>query len=175
MNNNTRLLVPIGTIGKSYKISGKVHYFPYNKDSLLPEKNMDLWIGNDEVLKVKFNLEYIQFGYKSNKMKIEGIDNKKQANEIKNLIVYISRDQMPEIQEEEYYLIDLVGCNVFDQNDQIIGIVQDVLSLKANDILVLNSNKKELLIPLIDDVVKLIDIKNKKILIKIIPGLLGNA
>ena len=50
-----------------------------------------------------------------------------------------------------------------------------MLSLKANDILVFNSNEKELLIPLIDDVVKFIDIKNKKILIKIIPGLLGNA
>ena len=74
MNNKSCLLVPIGTIGKSYKISGKVHYFPYNKDSLLPEKNMDLWIGNNEVLKVKVILEYIQFGNKSNKMKIEGSD-----------------------------------------------------------------------------------------------------
>ena len=71
MNNKSCLLVPIGTIGKSYKISGKVHYFPYNKDSLLPEKNMDLWIGNNEVLKVKVVLEYIQFGNKSNIIKIE--------------------------------------------------------------------------------------------------------
>ena len=169
--NNCAYVVPIGTIGKSYKFSGEVHYFPYNIDSCLPKKNMDVWIGNEKN-KVKVTLEYIHFRKNSNIMKIKGIDSRERARDIKNNIIYISRKQMPDLVDYEYYLFDLIGCDVFDLNDKMIGIVKDVLSLKANDVLILVKNNKEYLIPIINDVVKFIDIKNKKILIEVITGLL---
>ena len=79
---------------------------------------------------------------------------------------------MPDTIGKEYYLTDLIDCKVFAENNFQIGIIEDVLSLPANEVLVVNQGLKEYLIPLIDDVVKLIDIKNGKITIEVIPGLL---
>jgi len=69
-------------------------------------------------------------------------------------------------------LVDLIGCKVLSSKDELIGIVNDVMHLPANDVIVVEKNKKEHLIPLIDDVVKFIDINNNEIEIEVIPGLL---
>ena len=79
---------------------------------------------------------------------------------------------MPDLLNDEYYLVDLIGCIVVSNENKVIGTVKDVMPLPANDVIVVEKNKKEHLIPLIDDVVKLIDIKNNKIEIIVIPGLL---
>ena len=79
---------------------------------------------------------------------------------------------MPELSDNEFYLVDLIGCLVFGDKKEKIGIVNDVISLPANDIIIVKKDEKEHLIPLIDDIVKFIDIKNKKIEIIIMPGLL---
>ena len=66
----------------------------------------------------------------------------------------------------------MIGCDVFEKNNIKVGIVQDVLNLPANDVLVVKKENKELLIPLIDDVVKFIDINKKIIKVIILPGLI---
>ena len=79
---------------------------------------------------------------------------------------------MPELPNNEYYLVDLIGCEVFDEKDSKIGIVKDVMPLPANDVLIVEKKEEEHLIPLIDDIVTFIDIKNDRIEIVVVPVLL---
>ena len=100
------------------------------------------------------------------------IDSRELASSLCKSKLFIYRKQMPQLSNNEYYLVDLIGCLVCSNENEKIGIVKDVISLPANDVVIVEKDKKEHLIPLIDDVVKFIDIKNKKIEIIIIPGLL---
>ena len=66
---------------------------------------------------------------------------------------------------------ELSGCEVYDINDNKLGILEDVLPSSANDIWVVKDGKKEFLIPALVSVVKNVDIVNKKIKIDLPPGL----
>ena len=171
MNKETRLIA-IGVIGKPHGLLGEVHYLPYNKKSLLPEKSMDVWLGNDRKSTTVKNVEFVQSSSNSWVLKFRDIDKREFAKKLHSKLLYISRNQMPDTIGKEYYLTDLIDCKVFSENNFQIGIIEDVLSLPSNEVLVVNQGTKEYLIPLIDDVVKLIDIKNGKITIEVIPGLL---
>ncbi|MGL6145564.1 MAG: ribosome maturation factor RimM, partial [Macrococcoides caseolyticum] len=74
------------------------------------------------------------------------------------------------LDENEYFYSDIIGCTVFD-GEREIGIVNDIFETGANDVWVVQGDK-EYLIPYIEDVVKSIDIDNKKIIIEAIEGLL---
>ena len=171
MNKETRLIA-IGVIGKPHGLLGEVHYLPYNKKSLLPENSMNVWLGNDRKSTTVKNVEFVQFNSNSWILKFQDINKREFAEKLHSKLLFISRNQMPDTNGNEYYLVDLIDCKVFTENNLQIGNIGDVLSLPANEVLVVNHGKKEYLIPLIDDVVKLIDIKNGKITIDVIPGLL---
>ena len=94
------------------------------------------------------------------------------AEVLKGSIISIKRGLLPELSEEEYYLTDLIGFTVIDQQQNKIGSVKEVRNLPANDVLILNYKEKELMIPLVDEFILLIDFVEKIVTINVIDGLL---
>lgn len=85
----------------------------------------------------------------------------------------ITGNQLKKLPENEYYYYEIIGCDVFNVTGELIGNVKEILTPGANDVWVLKrADKKDLLIPYIKDVVKKIDIKNKRIDIELIEGLI---
>ncbi|WP_313471504.1 ribosome maturation factor RimM, partial [Lysinibacillus sp.] len=67
---------------------------------------------------------------------------------------------------------EIIGCTVISEDGQTIGIVADILQTGANDVWVVKGSKKEHYIPYIEDIVKDIDVEEKKIVIHVMEGLL---
>jgi len=67
---------------------------------------------------------------------------------------------------------DLIGLKVCDVNGNKIGVITDVWLLPANDVYVVESKGKEILIPAISDVVKKVDLENKMVIIELMEGLI---
>ena len=104
----------------------------------------------------------------------EGCENLNQAEEMKNGILKVSEDQRGELEEGEYYIQDIIGCEVHTLDSEVIGKVTEVLSPGANDVWVIKKpGGKEVLIPYIEDVVKSVDVKEKVIIIEPMEGLLS--
>lgn len=83
-----------------------------------------------------------------------------------------TEDRIP-LPEGEYYFQDIIGCEVFTEENERIGVITDILQPGANDVWVVKrQNGKEALIPYIDDVVRKVDVKGKKVVIYPMPGLL---
>ena len=84
----------------------------------------------------------------------------------------IRRDLLPEKNENEFYLKDLLGVEVFEGNGKI-GDVIDVMETAAHNILIIEDtvNKKEIMVPLVDEFVKKIDFKNNRIEVELIEGM----
>ena len=106
-------------------------------------------------------------------VKFEGIDSAEEAEKLKNLQIKIDSDEVGKLEENEFYFHEIIGCQVFDENDRNLGEIIDILTPGANDVWVIKGeNGKEILIPYIEDVVKKIDITNKKVNIEVMEGLI---
>lgn len=106
-------------------------------------------------------------------VKFEGIDSVEEAEKLKNLQIKIDSDKVGELEENEFYFHQIIGCEVFDENDKNLGEIIDILTPGANDVWVIKGeNGKEILIPYIEDVVKKIDITSKKVNIEVMEGLI---
>ena len=107
-------------------------------------------------------------------VKFEGIDSVEEAEKLKNLQIKIDSDEVGELEENEFYFHQIIGCEVFDENDRNLGEIIDILTPGANDVWVIKGEEgKEILIPYIEDVVKQIDITNKKVSIEVMEGLIN--
>ena len=102
----------------------------------------------------------------------EEIGNIDQAKELNGFQMKIRRDLLPEKNEDEFYIRDLLGVEVFSDNEKI-GEVTDVMHTAAHNILIIEDivSKKEVMIPLVDEFVKKIDFKNNRIEVELIEGM----
>ena len=121
--------------------------------------------------------EVIVESYRNHKnfllVKFEGIDSVEEAEKLKNLQIKIDSDEVGELEENEFYFHEIIGCQVFDENDRNLGEIINILTPGANDVWVIKGEKgKEILIPYIEDVVKKIDITSKKVNIEVMEGLI---
>ena len=106
-------------------------------------------------------------------VKFVGIDSIEEAEKLKNLQIKIDSENIGELEENEFYFHEIIGCEVFDENGKSLGEITEILTPGANDVWVIKSqNGKEILIPYIEDVVKKIDVENKKIDIEVMEGLI---
>lgn len=104
-------------------------------------------------------------------VKFEGIDSVEEAEKLKNLQIKIDSDEVGELEENEFYFHQIIGCEVFDENDKNLGEIIDILTPGANDVWVIKGeNGKEILIPYIEDVVKKSILQVKKLILRLWKG-----
>ncbi|MGH7906634.1 MAG: ribosome maturation factor RimM, partial [Candidatus Binataceae bacterium] len=71
-----------------------------------------------------------------------------------------------------FYYFQAIGCDVITTGGQALGQIEEIFSNGANDIMVVRDGKSELLIPVIADVIRAIELEQRRIIIEPIPGLL---
>ncbi|NLY21561.1 MAG: 16S rRNA processing protein RimM [Tissierellia bacterium] len=166
MNNDYTL---IGKITNTHGINGAVKVFPYTDYKERFEELKSLYLGDSKmeltIKKVAYykNLAIIEF---------EEFNNINQILKYKDHNLYIRNEDRRDLEEDTYFITDLIGCKVFDTKDLLIGEVVDVLTETSNDILVINSGSNEYLVPSVKEFIKKVDIDNKTIVIQPIKGLL---
>ena len=94
------------------------------------------------------------------------------AQKLKTKNMYIGRDQGKELEEDEFFVADLIGLDVFTVDGEKVGVVKDVLQHAINDVYVVNNGEKEYLIPSIEKFVPTIDLEENKMIINPIKGML---
>ena len=86
--------------------------------------------------------------------------------------VLVSRENAIPLEEGEYYVSDLLGCEVREENGNLFGTLVDVMTTGANDVYIVKTAAgKEVLLPVIPDCVKHVDIANKTVTVFLMPGL----
>ena len=105
-------------------------------------------------------------------IKLVGVDSIDQADQLKGEYLYIPEDDLKDLAESEYYVHDLIGMQIFDEQDTLLGEICDVDLLPANDIYTVKLLDGSLhTIPAISEVVKLVDVEQNKMIIHVMAGL----
>jgi 16S rRNA processing protein RimM len=96
---------------------------------------------------------------------IEGCDDREQTVQYRNVDIAVPRNELPELEQNEYYWTDLEGLKVNTVTGKELGIIDHVFATGANDVLVVKGEKEHLVPYLLEQVVKKIDLDNNTMLI----------
>lgn len=103
-----------------------------------------------------------------------GIDDREEAGLLTNQWVYVLESELPALDEGEYYQHQLLGLEVYTEDGLRLGEVVEILETGANDVLVvLTETQKEVLLPVTAEVVLEINLDEKRILARLLPGLMA--
>lgn len=108
-------------------------------------------------------------------VKLKGIDHIDEAVKLRDKILYAEKSDLNELPENTYYVKDLLNMEVFDADDNSLGILVDWFPTGSNDVYVVKTeNGKQILLPAIKQVIKKIDVENKRMTVELMEGLLGD-
>lgn len=167
-------LITIGKILKARGIHGELKVLPLTdflerfnelKDVILTSPD-----GND----VKCKVNSVRYHKGCALLCFEGCSTIDEAKRLINWSVRIPKDLARELPSGRYYWSDLIGITVHSDAGFLVGEIIDVFSTGSNDVFVIKGRKKELLIPATLEIVKDVDVKNKRMTIHIIKGLIGD-
>ena len=150
----------VGQIVNTHGIKGEVKVIPLTDDVNNFKK-----YGKVLVEDKWMNIQGVKFQKDRVILKLEGINSIDEAETYKQKYMMVSREDQPELPEGTFYLKDIIDCIVYDTNDKELGKVFEVIQTKNNDVYWIKS-PKELLIPVLPDIVLDINIDEKKIIIR---------
>lgn len=105
-------------------------------------------------------------------LKLTGCEDRNTAESLRGEWLQVPQEEAIPLKEGEYYLYQLQGLAVYDEEGNLLGTLVEVLETKANNVFVVKGERGEVLIPDTAEVVKTIDFENGRITIHVIPGLL---
>ena len=166
----TKQLHPVAEITTTSGFMGEVRLKPFSRFSIdyILEKTLQIGTSHDNLMDLK--LEKAIGNGKRMRFKFEGIDSELKAKNIIGKTIYANTKA-----DDEINLIasDLIGFDVVTDTDDSVGELKDVMWLPANDVYVVFNGEKELLIPIVNEVVLSVDYDKKQILIANVDGLIS--
>lgn len=162
----------IGQIVNTNGLRGFVKVKPLTDDIERFEDLETVYIDKGKEL-VEYKIQEVKYVKNMVLLKLEGIDDINEAEKYKNFYIKINREDAVELEENSYFIVDIIGSDVYTEENEFLGKVIDVFSTGSNDVYtVKNGSNKEILLPAIEDVIKQVDVENKKIIVHLLDGLI---
>lgn len=161
----------IGQIINTHGLRGAVKVYPLTDDISRFEKLKEVYVEENDGI-VKYKVESVKFLSSTVSVKLKGIDSEEAANKLRGSYIKVDRKSAVKLPKDTYFICDLIDLEVYDEKGLLLGTVKDVLQTGSNDVYVIQSSGKDILIPALKDIVKKIDLENKKILVEMPEGLI---
>ena len=162
----------VGQIVNTFGIKGEVKVTPFTDDINRFDNLKKVYVKTRKEDKL-YKVEGVRYHKNMVLLKLEGIENPEQAELLKNAYLEIDREDAIPLKEGQYFIVDLIGLDVYTDEGNLLGKVDDIYNTGANDIYVVKDELgKQILLPGIKDVIKEVDLDNEKIIVHLIPGLI---
>ena len=161
----------VGQIVNYYGIKGFFKVVPFTDDITRFDDLKTIYIEKNKKLEEK-EIEEVKYHKHLVLLKLKGIDDINDTEQYKNCILKIDRKDAVELPENTYFITDMIGINVYTEEDVLLGTLVDIFPTGSNDVYVVKDELgKQILLPAIGEVIKNVDVKAKKMIVKLIPGL----
>jgi 16S rRNA processing protein RimM len=159
-------MVPIGKVLKTQGIKGELKIFPY-VDFLEHIEELDSLFIDDK----EFRVQNVRIHKDFFVIKLEGIESIHDGEPFRGGLIKIPKERLRKLSPGEFFWHDLIGMTVVDEEGRSYGKIKSIFPTGSNDVFVIESGGKEILLPAIKDVIKKVALQEKRVVIHLMEGL----
>ncbi|MBO5364873.1 MAG: 16S rRNA processing protein RimM [Clostridia bacterium] len=161
-------ILELGKVVNTHGIRGEVKIQPWCDDPMIFDELEYVYVGGKryDILKSRLHKNCVIAA-------LSGIPDINAAELLRNQIVTVEREMLGELPEGTYYIADLEGLSVKTVDGELLGTINEVIKTGSNDVYVLDCpGRKPILIPVIDQVVREVNIEEGYVLVELMKGLI---
>lgn len=162
----------IGQVVNTVGLKGDIKINPFTDNLEQFDKGKKIILEKNKN-QTEFEIEQVRFHKLQVILKLKGIDIIEEAEKLRNSYVIVKRKDKEELPDNTYYIVDLIGLNVYLEDNTLLGEITDVFPTGSNDVYVVKTEEgKQILLPAIKDVVKEVNLSENEMIINLIEGLI---
>lgn len=160
----------IGQIVNTHGLKGYLKVVPFTDDvNRFKEIKTVYIVFRNELVECK--IEDVKFIKNLVNLKFVGIDDINDAEKYKGCYLKISRKDAKKLDKNTYFIVDLIGLSVYDEQENKIGVLDDIFGAGSRDVYAVKTEDgKQILLPAISKAIKKIDIEQGKIIVDVSQG-----
>ena len=170
--NNMDNLLQVGAILDTHGLRGEVKVFPTTDDPSRYDDLEEVELLTKEGKYIHLEVEHVRYFKNLVIVKFKSYDNINDIEQYKKCNLYVTRENAVELEEDEYFVADLIGLTAKSDEGEELGTLTDVLTTGANDVYVIKgADGEELLVPAIHDCVQEVNVEEGYVVLHLLPGL----
>ena len=165
-------MLQVGVITSTHGVRGEVKVFPTTDDPARFKKSQKIILDTGRE-KLSLEIQNVKFFKQFVILKFKGIDNINDIEKYKKCPLLVKREDAVPLDEDEYFIADMVGLQVMTEDEEAFGKLTDVIRTGANDVYVIDSEKYgEVLLPAIKECILEVDIRAGRMKVHLMDGLI---
>lgn len=169
----------VGKIRKAHGIRGELFLISFSKsfdwmddinEAQLVRKELNDE-GKYEEIRYSFDIKKAKDHKVGRILKLKGIEDRNKAEEFEGAVFQVPQSVFQDEEKEDYYLLQLKGFSLFDENENLKGSVVDFGNNGAQDLLVIENDSKKFEVPYVDELIKVLDFTEKKLVMALPEGI----
>ena len=165
-------LLQVGIITSTHGVRGEVKVYPTTDDPRRFRRLKEVVLDTGKE-KMNLEIEGVKFFKQFVILKFKGLDNINDIEKYRQNSLYVTRKNAVRLQRDEYFIADLIGLKVQDEDGKELGTVKDVIETGANDVYEVEmADGKSLLLPAIKQCILNVDVENGTMQVHVLEGLL---
>lgn len=160
----------IGTIVNMHGLKGEVKVYPHTNDHKRFEEVGLVYL--DEEFTKPLTIEHVKYQKNMIIVKFKGYNHINEVEGLKQRNLYVNREtQGIDLEEEEFYIADLIGLKLIDESGQSHGVVKDVLQLKMQDVLEIEENGRIWFMPFVEAYTIEVNLEQGHMVVSLLEGI----
>lgn len=165
-------LLQVGIITSTHGVRGEVKVYPTTDDPRRFRRLKEVVLDTGRE-KLNLEIEGVKFFKQFVILKFKGLDNINDIEKYRQKSLYVTRKNAVRLQRDEYFIADLIGLKVQDEDGTELGTVKDVIETGANDVYEVEmADGRSLLLPAIKQCILNVDVENGMMRVHVLEGLL---
>ena len=165
-------LLQVGIITSTHGVRGEVKVYPTTDDPRRFRRLKEVVLDTGKE-KMNLEIEGVKFFKQFVILKFKGLDNINDIEKYRQKSLYVTRKNAVRLQRDEYFIADLIGLKVQDEDGTELGTVKDVIETGANDVYEVEmEDGRSLLLPAIKQCILNVDVENGMMQVHVLEGLL---
>ena len=162
----------VGVITSTHGIRGEVKVFPTTDDTERFRKLRQVLLNTGKEM-LSLEIEGVKFFKQLVILKFKGMDHIDDVERYKKCPLLVTREDALPLGEDEYFIADMIGMEVVTEDGEVFGKLTDVIETGANDVYVIDTKaQKEVLIPAIKQCILHVDVRERRMKIRLMKGLI---
>ena len=162
----------VGKIVNTHGVKGELKIVPTTEDPKRFAKLKSIFVEERKGI-TSYEIEGVRYHKEFVLLKLKGIDDMNKAELLKGSSLKIDRKDSLPLKKDEYYISDLLGMEVYTEEERFLGVLVDIIETGSNDVYVVKrvDREKDLLLPAIKQVIKEVNVLDKRMVVHLLEGL----